>query len=221
MKRLVIIVLGFSFIMACSNKEQPVPVQEVEQTGNLVEKGIKEKPLEERMEEHVKNELASGEQNDTIVLDFLFGMTKREVYKHTKALYSKKKMYPIQKSKKVREYVYDLRLRKAGRIRTFFEAYYYDNKQLKKEELYRVECLPKIDTTQLNPKEVLEEIKPIFEMEYGSFDFVIPNPEDENCKTYLWINGNQKIELGCHEEKIFMYYTDIPVERLAAKASDL
>lgn len=219
MKKLVIIFLGLSFILACGNNDQPAAVERI--GGELTDKAVEEKPLEERIEEHIKNELASGEENDTIVLDFRFGMTKREVYKHTKKLYSKKKMYPIQKSKKVREYVYDLRLRKAGKIRTFFDAYYYDNKKLKKDELYKVECLPKIDTSEVKPMEIIAEIKPIFEMEYGNFDFVVPNPEDENCKTYLWINGNQKIELGCFEDKVFMYYTDIPVEKLAAKASDL
>ena len=89
MKKLVIIVLGLSFVLACGSKEQPAAVEKV--GGELTEKGIEEKPLEERIEEHIKNELASGEENDTIVLDFMFGMTKREVYKHTKKLYSKKK----------------------------------------------------------------------------------------------------------------------------------
>jgi hypothetical protein len=185
-------------------------------------KAAAEKSLEEKMQEHTEKELASGVQNDTIVLDFVFGMTKRAVYKHTKKLYAKdKKMYPIQKTKKVREYVYDLRLRKAGKLRTFFDAFYYDNKKLGKEELYKVECLPSIDATQFKPKDVIDEIKSIFENEYGNYHFVEPNREDENCKTYIWINGNQKIELGCFEDKVFIYYTDIPVAKLAAKASDL
>lgn len=212
MKNITYILLLPLLILSCGKSET------AEVSG---EKVTSKKSLEEQIAEHTKKELTSGVQNDTVVLDFVFGMTKREVYKHTKKMYAKDKMYPIQKTKKVREYVYDLRLRKAGKLRTFFEAFYYDNKELDKEELYKVECLPSIDTTQVAPMDVVDEIKPIFENEYGNYHFAIPNREDEACKTYMWINGNQKIELGCFDDKVFIYYTDIPVARLAAKASDL
>jgi len=207
--QIILLISILFFLMSCGKGE------------GQKEKKEDQKPLEEQIDDHIKKELAKGIENDTIVLDFLFGMTKKDVYKHTKKLASKDKMYPIQKSKRVREYVYDLRLRKAGKIRTFFEAFYYDNKELDKDELYKVECLPKIDTTVFKPLEIIAEIRPIFEAEYGNYDFVVPDKEDKDCKTYLWINGNQKIELGCFEEKVFIYYTDIPLEKLAAKASDL
>ncbi len=177
--------------------------------------------LEEQIKQFTEKELASGEQNDTVVLNFVFGMKKKEVYKHTKALYAAdRKMYPIQKTKKVREYVYDLRLRKAGKLRTFFEAFYYSPNR-KNEKLYKVECLPQIDTLKLVPSEVLDEIKMSFKDKYGDPHFVLPNKEDKDCKTYLWIDGNRKVELGCHEEKVFIYYIDIPVARKAAKDADL
>ena len=58
------------------------------------------KSLEEKIEDHISKELESGERNDTIVLDFKFGMSRQQLYQHTKKLYRQKKMYPIQKSKK-------------------------------------------------------------------------------------------------------------------------
>ncbi len=201
-----IIILLVCLIAACSGGSK--------EDENVARKA--EKSLDEQIEDHIKAELESGEQNDTIVLDFRFHMSRNDVYKHTKKLSREKKMYPIQKSKRTREYVYDLRLRKAGKLRTFFEAYYYD-----KKELYRVECVPKVDTTKIKIKEVLQEIKPIYEAEYGRPHFIVPNQEDPKCKTYLWIDGNRKIEVGCFEDKIFMYYEDIPLSRKAALDSDL
>ncbi len=180
-------------------------------------------PLEEQIAAHIEKELASGEKNDTIVLDFRFGMNKMDVYRHTKDLANKEKMYRIKKGKKTWEYVYDLRLRDAGKIRTFFDAYYYEPQKAKKgnEELYKVECLPRIDTTKHVPLDVVKEIKEIYELEYGKADFVVPNQEDKDCKSYLWINGNQHIELGCEDDKVFMYYIDLVRKEKAVKASDL
>ncbi len=207
MKYAFISILILTFLFSCTGDKS---VEEKTVAKEVV------KSLEERIDDHIEKELASGVKNDTIVLDFRFGMSRKEVYKHTKKLYSQKKMYPIQKSKKVREYVYDLRLRKAGKLRTFFEAYFYD-----KKELYRVECEPKIDTTKLNIQDVLQEIKPIYVAEYGKPHFIVPHEEDTKCKSYLWIDGNRKIEVGCFEDKVFMYYEDIPLATKAAKDSDL
>ncbi len=208
--RIVVVMCFILFVLGCGNdaitKEAAVE---------------NEIPLEEQIETMIQKEMASGTEKDTIVLDFVFGMSKMDVYRHTKALAKKDKMYPIQKSKRVREYVYDLRLRKAGKLRTFFEAFYFEDKIAKTEELYKVECIPQIDTSLLDVVEVVDEIKPIFEQEYGPYDFIVPDKEDPEAKTYLWITGNQKIELGCFKDKVFMYYTDVPIERRAIKASDL
>ncbi len=206
MKYYPILLFALLSIIACSGSEKK------DENGEV----IPDKPLEERIADHIQKELESEERNDTIVLDFRFKMSRNDVYRHTKKLHSQKKMYPIQKTKKTREYVYDLRLRKAGKLRTFFEAYYYD-----KKELYRVECVPKIDTSKLKIKDVLQEIKPIYEAEYGKPHFIVPNEEDPKCKTYLWVDGNRKIELGCFEDQVFMYYEDIPLARKAAADSDL
>ncbi len=176
---------------------------------------VSELPLEVQIENKMKEEIATGEKNDTIVLDFRFGMSKRDVYKHTKKLYADGgKMYPVQKTKKTREYVYDLRLRDAGKLRTYFDAFYHDKK------LYKVECLPRLKADQ-EPGEILKEInKTIFTPKYGKPHFRVPSEEDENCKTYLWIDGNRRIELGCEDDKVFIYYIDMPLAEAAIKDGD-
>jgi hypothetical protein len=173
-------------------------------------------PTPKTLEQHIQEQLANGEENDTIVLDFVFGMSKRDVYKHTKKLASAKykKMYKIEKRKGVWEYVYDLRLREAGKLRTYFEAFYHDN------ELYKVECLPRLKKDQV-PAEVLAEILSNFEMKYGKPHFSIPDQLDENCVNHIWVDGNRQVELGCHKDKVSIYYPDLPMAAKAAKEMDM
>ncbi len=215
-----IFTLSFT-LLSCGGSEAPVEDGETANRSTQTQKGLPEKSLEEQITDKIALEAQSGERMDTIVLDFTFGMEKMDVYKHTKALSREKKMYKITKRKNVWEYVYDIRLRKAGKLRTFFEAFYYKPDGKKKDELYMVECLPKIDTTQHVPIDVVKELRDVYKAEYGKHDFIVPSEEDPDCKTYMWIKHNLKIELGCEEDKVFIYYTDIPMAEMAAKDGDL
>ncbi len=217
------ILISLTGIIACgggtdNSPEGEIPVQP-EEGAAMREKGVELESQAELIADHIDGEKASGVRHDTIVLDFRFGMSKKQLYRHTKKMQSEKKMYRIEKTrgkpraKKVWEYVYDLRLRDAGKMRTFFDAYYHD------EELYKVECLPNLKEEH-DPKEVLDEIYDMFKAKYGKRHFKVKDEDDEECYYYLWIDGNRRIELGCREDKVFIYYIDIPMAEKAAKEMD-
>ncbi len=197
---LIVVSLG-----ACKKKERPTPEPELS--------------LEEQIEERILSERAKEIRFDTVVLDFTFGMSKDNVYRHTKKLAGKNKMYRIEKRAGVWEYVYDLRLRKIGKTRTYFDAFYYENK------LYKVECLPRIVEGR-EPMDVIEETLELFVQKYGEPHFEIPAEVEEgedpsDCVDYLWIDGNRRIEILCDEERAVINYIDMPRAEEAAKNMDI
>ena len=175
---------------------------------------VPEIPIEEQLANKIEEELASGVQKDTLILGFKFGMSKRDVYRHSKRLYSKKKMFKVKNKRGNMEYVYNLRLPKSGKLTTYFEGFYYKNR------LYKTECLPKIPK-DLDMADVLEETLTFYEQKYGRYDFKLPVEGVDGCHEYLWIEGNRRIELYCNDRRLVIHYIDIPKSRLAAKDMDI
>ena len=114
----------------------------------------------------------------------------------------KKHLVRVQKSANLFEYVYRLPL-ESGKSNTYMDFEYS-----RKGGVYKSICKPSKFSKM--PKEAfLQEIKILFEEWYGAPDFVIPV---ENCTRYIWITGNQHLDLYCTGKKVEFVYTDLNVE---------
>ncbi len=165
------------------------------------EEVVDDRPLEVQLAERIKEEMENGERNDTCILDHVFGMSRMDVVRYKNKLVKKKKVYGVFKTKNTRVFVYDLKLPKDGKLRVYFDTFYYE------DELYRIECLPKIPKNS-SPESVLEQTVSLFKKKYGPADFVIPIEEQEECARYIWVKGNQQIELKCDDKEMMISYTD-------------
>ncbi len=146
----------------------------------------------------------SETKKDTIVLDFYFGMSRNDVYRHTKRLASKKKMYPIQKTKTRREYVYDLQLDGIGRLRTHFDSFYD-----KKKKLYKTEALPKIPK-DYEPHQIADATIELYSKKYGKPHILYTEEMTASqCVHAIWIEANRQIGIQCSDKKVAIYYTDL------------
>ena len=145
--------------------------------------------------------MENGERNDTCILGHVFGMSRMDVVRYKNKLVKKKKVYGVFKTKNTRVFVYDLKLPKDGKVRVYFDTFYHE------DELYRIECLPKIPKKS-SPEAVLEQTAGLFSKKYGPADFVIPIEGEEECTRHIWVIGNQQIELKCDDKEMMISYTD-------------
>ena len=190
MKNIVFFIVMITLLWACGNSATETP-----------EAPVDDRPLEVQLAEKIKEEMENGERNDTCILDHVFGMSRMDVVRYKNKLVKKKKVYGVYKTKNTRVFVYDLKLPKDGKVRVYFDTFYYE------DELYRIECLPKIPKNSTH-ESVLEQTASLFKKKYGPAHFIIPIEEQETCARHIWVIGNQQIELKCDDKEMMIAYTD-------------
>lgn len=140
---------------------------------------------------------------ETIIASFELGMTKREVKKHMLRMKQKKHLVRIQKSAKVFEYVYQLRLA-SGKSNTYMD-FEYD----RKGGVYKAICKPSKSKKRTKSK-FLAEVKDLLIDWYGPYNFQLPTKK--GCERYVWITGNRHLDLYCTSQSVEFVYTDLNVE---------
>lgn len=218
--KLYIMLFAVFFMAACGSKEEPQTEMQTEPLEEeIVEAPIEnELPLDEQIALKIEDELMSGKKTNTIILGHVFGMTKKEVYKHSLKLRKKKKIYGVKKYDKsgrnLREFVYDMQLREIGKCRTYFELFYHKNR------MYHMECVPKIPKGR-TPQEVVAEIVDLYSTKYGTSDFMVPAKSDEHSDEYLWFDNNLKIQVFSNKDRVVINYIDMPVAEQAKGQLDI
>lgn len=192
MKNLLACLAICLFICSCKNAPEAPKEPEVVLT------------LEEQLEKRIEEELASGKQIDTIILDNVFGMSRMDVFRQKNKLVKEKKVYGIYKTKNTRIFVYDLNL-KSGKTMTYFDTFYH------KDELYRIECKPKI-TGENSAASIWNEVVALFSRKYGKPDFTMPASKEFYCDEAIWIDGNLKITIDCDGKETMITYLDMQRE---------
>ncbi len=183
------------FLIACGGSAPaPEEPKEVDPYANMTP----EEQLHHRIQEGMKEEA-----NDTLILDHVFGMSRMDVVRYKNKLVKKKKVYGVYKTKNTRVFVYDLKLPEDGKVRVYFDTFYHE------DELYRIECLPKIPKKSSDEKVLVQTLK-LFKKKYGPPHVVIPieDEDKEGCDRHIWVFQNQQIELNCDGKEMMIAYTD-------------
>ena len=164
-----------------------------------------EASIQLRINKMIEQEMENAKRTGYVkamLANFELGMSKRQVRKHMLKMKQKKHLVRVQKSANLFEYVYRLPL-ESGKSNTYMDFEYS-----RKGGVYKSICKPSKFSKM--PKEAfLQEIKILFEEWYGAPDFVIPV---ENCTRYIWITGNQHLDLYCTSKKVEFVYTDLNFE---------
>ena len=171
-------------------------------------------PLEQ-LEALRLSEPVNGFRRDTVMLDFQFGMTRKQLTNHTMRLAKEGKMYTVPKGKNRYEYVYDLQVDQLGKLRTYFDASFH------RDSLYRIECLPTIPagTSHL---EVLEQTAALYSRKYGQPSVQIAADSLRPGGGMYWIQGNREIELFADaQDRVVIHYVDLKREKRANKDLDI
>ena len=84
----------------------------------------------------------------------------------------------------------------------YFDAFFHN------DEMYRMECIPKLKNNE-DLNEVQADLIRLYEAKYGIPHFKVPTDTIKNIQTALWINGNQSIEIGQDEENVVVSYIDL------------
>ena len=149
------------------------------------------------------------------MLDFLLGMTRRQMTAHTMKLSREGKMYKVPKGGNRSEYVYDLSLDKLGKVRTYFEARFY------RDSLYKLECLPSVPNG-VDAKTLYAETAALYTRKYGVPSAVLPADSVYPAGAHYWIRGNREIELFADErDRVVIHYVDLLRQRKADKDLDI
>ncbi len=173
--------------------------------GQTAEEEAPKLTLEEQIQLKIGDELAKGERDEVIILDHEFGMTRKEVFQQKNKLMKEKRIYGIYKTKNTRIFVYDLNLKDIGKLVTYFDTYYHDDK------LFKMECKPKIKKGQ-DVQEVQDAMVKLYSKKYGQPDFMVPTDTINNYNKAMWIKLNQMIEISRDKKEVMMSYTDLQEE---------
>ncbi len=158
--------------------------------------------LQEQIAQKKKSELASGVLLDTVILDHVFGMSKKEVYQHKNKLFKEKKIYGIYKTKNTRIFAYDLKTKNFEKLTLYFDALFHN------DEMYRMECTPKLKNEE-DLSTVQSDLIALYKVKYGAPHFTVPTDTIQKFNTALWMEGNLSIEIGRDEEEVVVSYTDM------------
>lgn len=154
--------------------------------------------------EQVKlSQSSKSKRVETMIASFELGMTKREVKKHMLRMKQKKHLVRVQKSAKVFEYVYQLKL-KSGKSNTYMDFEYARN-----GGVYKAICKPS-KFRKRSKGQFLNEVKSLLTEWYGPHNFQLPNKK--GCARYVWITGNRHVDLYCTSKSVEFVYTDLNVE---------
>lgn len=153
------------------------------------------------LEEIIENELLSGVKNDTIFLDFTFGMTERNFAKRLRMLLNSGKIYRDKANRNI--LTYDLTIDQYSTFKCTFSPEYY------KKKLFKLGI-------SVQPKDQFSSVKAttlqlaIFYMaKYGPPDVEKEMQLIDDCKEYIWIDGNRKIEITCGISDSRIWYEDL------------
>ena len=152
------------------------------------------------IEEKEKQELNSGIKNDTIFLDFAFGMTEDQVNKKLSQLLESGKISAPNKS-----YEYKFTFDYPKEAIATFRTEYFNGK------LY--EFTLKIDADDQTEAEIIQlKLVSLYMQKYGS-PIKVPSVLNETESDYLFINGNRQIEI-CYPlyGTVFIDYTDLTIK---------
>lgn len=165
-----------------------------------------EPAIQHRINRMIEQEVESANRTGYVkamLADFELGMSKRQVRKHMLKMKQKKHLVRVQKSANLFEYVYRLPLEN-GKSNTYMDFEYS-----RKGGVFKSICHPS-KFRKMSKTDFLEEIKKLFAEWYGAPDFEIP--VRNACKRYIWITGNQHLDLYCTRKKVEFVYTDLNFE---------
>ena len=234
MKKLIYIFI--IILSACVNKTSE---KIINQGKGKSEDEIINQGKEKSEYEIIKNELASGVRNDTIFMDFVFGMSKQEANSHFKELVEKEKLYVNENNNK---YAYDDFEKEKLYVNENNNKYAYDfvfdlakgeaNFSLKyhNNSLYKFKLF-------VEPKEI--DFRLVFSTEENYIGVITTSlqgmyhdkygPPDINkeriatfidTKMMVWIQGNRKIEIFEGTENAIVKYIDLSKKVLIEKEID-
>lgn len=156
------------------------------------------------LNEIIDNEIASGIRNDTIFLGFHLGMSESEYEQKLKQLINEKKIYVDDISD---EYTYDLTARYERVYKCTFSPDYFEGK------LFQLNVNPV--STSTSDDMILDNLMLInlFVPKYGIAAIIVNDPND--CKNYVWVNGNRMIMITCSEysNKNYITYQDAIISK--------
>ena len=115
----------------------------------------------------------------------------------------KKHLVRVQKSSNLFEYVYQLKL-ESGKSNTYMDFEYS-----REGGVYKSICKPS-KFRKMSKSDFLNEVKDLFIDWYGEPDFEVPSTK--GCPRYIWITGNQHLDLYCTSKKVEFIYTDLNYE---------
>lgn len=157
------------------------------------------------IEEIIDNELATKKRNDTIFLDFRFGMTEKEFVKHLRKLINQEKLYTDPLSNFI---TYDLIYDKYTTIKCTFKPDYY------KDKLYELGVSAKSQDNYTSTKTTTIQLMMFFISKYGLCDVEEKMELVDDCKEYIWIQGNRKISVMCGIDDSRIFYEDLSIIKL-------
>ena len=166
---------------------------------------LKNERQEKAIENKISSELAKEERNDTIFLDFYFGMTETELEAHLKKLKRQGKIYLNEKNSY--EYLFDFGesgFPKQGKG-TFSAEYYNDL-------LYKFYISVKTDDGVAYNDLLQMKFPIIFMSKYGN-PLERENYMSEIVPEYIWVNGNRMIEITQGIDDVRIIYTDLIAEK--------
>ncbi|MCH2021598.1 MAG: hypothetical protein MK207_03870 [Saprospiraceae bacterium] len=156
------------------------------------------------IEEQLQLSKESKSKNVKAMLaNFELGMSKRQVKKHVQKMKNKKHLVRIKKSDNVFEYIYKLKLA-SGRSNTYMDFEYSP-----KGGVYKSICKPS-KFRKMSKSDFLMEVKDLLTEWYGTHNFEVP--DTKGCSRYIWITGNQHLDLYCTTRKVEFVFTDLNFE---------
>lgn len=152
----------------------------------------------ELIQERQNLEIAKGIKKDTIILDFIFGMTSAEVQSHFKYLLNSNRIKLNDRN----EYAYEIPIEIPKNLMATFSPEYLN------DSLYSMDLL--IDTETFSDAVLAQLQLDILYMNKYSNLLEVPALFNKKESDYLFINGNRQIEIDYPViSRVLIEYTDI------------
>lgn len=162
----------------------------------------------ETLDSLVSYELSKGITNDTLFMGYTFGMTKKEVDRHTDKLLKASDL-KLKNGDYVAEIATD---HNAYNVKLGF--YYYNDK------LNELRLGFDNQSGFSSPVVDVYDISELYRLKYGRYDYAYISKE-ERIMNYAWVNGNRKIELNTNVNfGAMVLYIDTRVELAIAEENE-
>ena len=183
-------------------------INEISEAENTEDTLSESEQLQNKMNAMIDKQLQLSKESKSsnvkaMLANFELGMSKGQVKKHVQKMKNKKHLVRIQKSSNVFEYIYKLKLA-SGTSNTYMDFEYSP-----KGGVYKSICKPS-KFRKLNKSDFLLEIKDLLTEWYGSPNFEVP--DTKGCSRFIWITGNQHLDLFCTKRKVEFVFTDLNYE---------